>query len=190
MGDTSATSTVKILGMHHSGIPCNDLDRAVDFYTRVLGFEKIAVTPKGILKRHFTGTNIPDSVAYEAPDAEKDYAEYVEAYRAARDGRDPDIRFARMRAGGTEVVLFERPEPLETNTLIENSIFHQSFHISPADMDHLAELKQSGDSEINFHNGPTLRWPHGRAMYLWDTEGNYIELESEEDLPTQFGVKF
>jgi hypothetical protein len=34
-----------------------------------------------------------------------------------------------------------------------------------------------------------LRWPHGRAMYLWDPEGNYIELESEEDLPAAFGKR-
>jgi hypothetical protein len=132
---------------------------------------------------------VPEGVSFEAPDAEKDYNEYVDSYRAARGGRDPDIRFARMRAGDTEVVLFERPEPMETDTLIENCIFHQSFHISPEDMDRLAELKKSGDSDINFHNGPTLRWPHGRAMYLWDTEGNYLELESEEDLPAQFGVR-
>jgi catechol 2,3-dioxygenase-like lactoylglutathione lyase family enzyme len=189
MTEATTGSTVKIIGMHHSGIPCNDLDRAVDFYTHVLGMDKIAITPKGILKRHFTGSNVPDAVAYEAPDAEKDYAAYVDAYREARDGRDPDVRFARMLAGDTEVVLFERPEPIEIDTLIENCIFHQSFHISPADMDHLAELKRRGDSGIRFHNGPTLRWPHGRALYLWDTEGNYIELESEEDLPAQFGLK-
>lgn len=56
-------------------------------------------------------------------------------------------------------------------------------------MRRLAELKKQGNSGIRFHTGPTLRWPDGWAMYLWDAEGNYLELESVEDLPAQSGKK-
>jgi hypothetical protein len=40
--------------------------------------------------------------------------------------------------------------------LIEDGIFHTSFHISPEDMDLLVELKRKGTSEIRFHTGPVL----------------------------------
>jgi hypothetical protein len=92
-----------------------------------------------------------------------------------------------LRAGRDEVDLFQRPEPDERDTLQANGIFHQSFHISAEDMARLAELKERGDTTIRFHSGPTLRWPQGKALYLWDSEGNYLELESDEDLPAQFG---
>lgn len=184
-------SVVKVLGIHHAGILCNDLDRAVDFYSRVLGMELVGTYRSSDGRAHFTGANLPPEVEKKVDivEAQRDFEEYLGAYRQARPGRTPKTVFARMRCGNEEVVLFERPEPLEGDTLIENGIFHQSFRISAEHMAHLVELKRRGDSGIRFHTGPAIRWPHGRALYLWDTEGNYIELESHEDLRAEYGVE-
>lgn len=182
-------SVVKIIGIHHSGIPCNNLDRAVDFYTRVLGMEIIKRSSSSDPRGHFLGGNTPPEVSTEDPIAESEYAEYVANYQRHNPGHVPAVNFMRLRAGSHEVVLFERLQPVEADTHLQNGIFHQSFHVSKEDLDRLAELKARGDSDIRFHNGPVLRWPHGRAMYLWDSEGNYLELESEEDLPAQFGLR-
>ena len=182
-------SVVKILGLHHAGIPCNDLDRAVEFYTQVLGLEVIGAYRSSDGRPHFLGANLPQEVKVEDAQAERDFQEYVANYQAARPGKTPQTDFVRLSAGHTEVVLFQRLEPEERDTLIQNGIFHQSYHISKEDMARLTELKRQGGSGIRFHTGPALRWPHGRAMYLWDTEGNYIELESQEDLRAELGVK-
>lgn len=192
-----AQGVVKITGMHHSGLLCNDLDRAVDFYTRVLGMEVISeVRGKGGRPGgHFTGTRVPADVEVDTKDGQADLDEFVALHQRLRGGKTPEgDSFVRLRAGSHELVLFERPEPIpqaadEKETLVENGIFHQSFFISTEDLDRLSELKRQGGSGIRFHTGPVLRWPHGRAIYLWDTEGNYLELEAEEDLPAQFGVK-
>jgi catechol 2,3-dioxygenase-like lactoylglutathione lyase family enzyme len=185
MADQTNT-VVKSLGIHHSGIPVNDVDRATEFYTRVLGFELIGMYGSSGAEGHFIGRNTPKEVVYDTAEAEKDLREYTEAFAARYPGETPATRFARMRVGHDEVVLFQRPKPVEMDSLIENGIFHQSFHISPEDMDKLIDLKREGGSNIKFHAGPILRWPHGRALYVWDTEGNYLELESEEDLPGQY----
>lgn len=184
---TERTSVVKILGLHHSGIPCNDLDRAADFYMRVLGMEMIKANRSPDAAGHFLGANTPADMEINDPAAEADYSEFVQRYQALHPGETPSTHFVRLRAGSHEVVLFQRLQPVDTDTLMQNGIFHTSFHVSKADLDALTELKARGDSGIRFHNGPVLRWPHGRAMYLWDTEGNYIELESEEDLPAVYG---
>ena len=180
-------SVIKITGLHHSGVLVNDLDRAVEFYTGVLGMT-LSFIRKADTRIHFTGTNLPEGLDHENPQGEKDYYEFLEDYAKAKPGKKPLVRFASLKAGDSEVVLFERPEPVETETLIENSIFHQSYHISSEDMEHLIGLKAQGNSGIAFHTGPVLRWPFGRAIYVWDGEGNYIELECDEDLPAQFGI--
>lgn len=173
---TDSKSVVTITGIHHSGIPCNDLDRAVDFYTRVLGM-KLLGKNAGVDQVHFFGNFPPDQQAYPAEEA---YREYVEDYQRARPGKKPVSNFARLKAGDDDVVLFQRTEPVEIDTLVENGIFHQSFHVSKEDIDRLIELKEQGGSEIRFHIGPVPRGVNGRAMYLWDTEGNYLELEFRE----------
>lgn len=190
MGDTATVnetkSVVKILGLHHSGIPCNDLDRATDFYTRVLGMQILGVVKAPTGLGHFVDSRVPAEVDFNTAELTRDYEEWVANYQQRQPGKVPPTRFSRLRAGNVEIVLFERPDPVETETLMENGIFHQSFHISADDLDHLLELKQSGESDIRFHTGPVLRWPHGRAVYIWDSEGNYLELESEEhDLPSK-----
>ncbi|MBM2812528.1 MAG: hypothetical protein HW416_3287 [Chloroflexi bacterium] len=180
-------SVVKITSLHHAGIPCNNLDRAVEFYTNVLGMEYLGQARGSQGRGHFMGTRMPADVTFDAPDLEKDFEDYLDLHRRVR-GSVPEVNFVRMWAGNEEVVLFERPVPLESDTLADNGIFHQSFRISQEDMDRLTEIKKSGDSDIKFHTGPTVRWPDGWALYLWDSEGNYIELESDdEELFAKFG---
>jgi catechol 2,3-dioxygenase-like lactoylglutathione lyase family enzyme len=192
-GQSKTVPSVKIVGLHHAGIPCNNLERAVEFYTRVLGMKMIGIN-SGTLVVHFEGSNLPDGAREKLrnPEGEKDLQNFMDMYARVRPQMSrPKGRFARMLAGTDAVVLFERLEPAEVSdeeTLTEYGIFHTSFHISPEDMDILVELKRSGNSEIRFHTGPVLRWPRGRAIYLWDTEGNYLELESNEDLPTKYGI--
>jgi catechol 2,3-dioxygenase-like lactoylglutathione lyase family enzyme len=187
MADTAAApSVVKVTGIHHISIPCNDLDRAVRFYTEVLGMEFVRRFT-GDTAPHFLGTNLPAGLEWDNALAAREYREYLETYELPRPGGAPGTTIAQLRAGRDQVDLFLRPAPVERDTLAENGVFHQSFHVSAADMTRLAELKARGDSGIRFSNGPTLRWPHGRALYLWDSEGNYIELESDEDLRAEFG---
>ncbi len=188
MAELSATqSVVKVLGIHHLSIPCNDLERAVRFYTEVLGMQLVRVIESDGAP-HFLGTNLPAGLQWDDSAARRDYEEYIATYQHSESWRTRRTRLAQLRAGRDEVVLFQRMEPAEHDTLRDNGIYHQSFRISAEDMARLAELKRSGTSMIRFHTGPTLRWPHGKALYLWDSEGNYIELESNEDLSSQFGL--
>src|SRR5215212_8173421 len=164
------TSVVTILGLHHAGIPCNDLNRAVEFYTKVLGMELLRENRSPDDRGHFLGGNTPADLGIKDPQAEADYQEYLANFQRKYPGATPASNFARMRAGNFELVLFQRVTPTEAPDQTQVGIFHTSLHVSKEDLDKLVELKARGDSGIKFHNGPVLRWPHGRAMYLWDTE--------------------
>ena len=191
MTDTASKteSVIKIQGLHHAGIPVNDMDRAVEFYTKVLGMEV-----KGMLggdgRGHFFGGRLPEDVRVNDPQSEAEYQAYKEFQERAHPGKDHQTKLGRLQAGDVEVVLFLRPEPLEQDTLAVNGVFHQSFRISKADMDRLAELKRQGNSGIRFSNGPALRWPEGRAIYMWDTEGNYLELETKDESPEDLKAQY
>ena len=180
-------SVVKIIGLHHAGIPVNDLDRAIDYYTQVLGMEVKGVNRSESSRGHFTGANLPKELDGQNVQGEADYQEYASWHKQAGDG-EPGTNFARMRAGNMDVVLFQRTVPADGDTLMDNGIFHQSFHVSNDDFERLLQMKENGDDRIRIHTGPVLRWPHGRALYIWDSEGNYLELETEEDLPAKYGV--
>jgi catechol 2,3-dioxygenase-like lactoylglutathione lyase family enzyme len=185
---TSGNAKISITGLHHIGVPVNDLKRAVVFYTDVLGMELKEVTHEDGTRGHFISSNVPPEVAYQSPQGEAELLRLDERYQKARPGKTLGIDVARLEAGGFEIVLFERPEPIAMDTLVENGILHHSFHISREGFERLIEMKENGGEGIQFSAGPVLRWPHGWALYLWDTEGNYLELEAEEDLPAKFGV--
>jgi hypothetical protein len=77
-----------------------------------------------------------------------------------------------MKCGKADVVLFQRPRPLNRNTLREDGIAHQAFEVSPGTFDQaVAFLKSEG----YYHEGPTTR-ESGRAVYFFDSEGNYQQL--------------
>jgi len=86
----------------------------------------------------------------------------------------PPTRLTRMRQGSTSLVLFQRPRPLDRNTLREDGIAHQAFEVTPEVFDRaMEELKAGGI----FDSGPIAR-PSGRAFYFFDTEGNYLQLHT------------
>ena len=181
-------SNISITGLHHIGLSVNDLARAVAFYTDVLGMTIKNFNHEDGTRGHFISSNVPSDVEYESPQGEADKVGLAERYDSVRPGKTMSIHAARLKAGGFELVLFERPEPIEVDSLVENGILHQSFQVSRDTFDELVQMKESGSGEIRFSTGPVLRWPHGWALYLWDSEGNYLELEVEEDLPATFGV--
>ena len=88
---------MKVKKLYHVGIPVNDLDRAREFYTQVLGMQ--------FLDR--VGGN-PDS-----PDA-------LEIHGKVQ-------RLDRLRCGTDDVVLFERPRPVHRDALDQDGIAHQAF---------------------------------------------------------------
>jgi catechol 2,3-dioxygenase-like lactoylglutathione lyase family enzyme len=187
---TDGNPKVSITGLHHIGMPANDLKRAVAFYTDVLGMELKEVTHEDGTRGHFISSNVPAEVPYNSPNGEGELLRFHERYQKARPGKTLGIDVARLEAGGLEIVLFERPEPIPQaqDTLVENGILHHSFHISMDSFERLMQMKENGGEGIQFSAGPVIRWPHGWAVYLWDSEGNYLELEAEEDLPAKFGV--
>ena len=83
-------------------------------------------------------------------------------------------RLTRLKCGDADVVLFQRPRPLERNTLKEDGIAHQAFEVPPEKFDDaVAFLKTQGC----YHAGPVER-ASGRAVYFFDSEGNYQQLHA------------
>lgn len=192
---SAAQSTVTIQGIHHSGVACNNLERAVEFYTKVLGMKLAGPINSDTLRAHFLGAGMPkeDREQLKNEEGERDLKEFLDMWQRERPGEpQPSGRFARMKAGDDDLVLFERlsaRETTEQEMLLEAGIFHLSYYISPEDMERVLELHRQGDSDIRLHTGPVRRGLHGWAIYLWDTEGNYVELEAPGDLPGQSGGK-
>lgn len=174
-------------GLHHIGIPVNDLSRAIAFYSNVLGMEFKESSQETDTRGHFISSNVPPEIHYESPDGEQDLVNFKQRYQRVRPGEVLGISVARLQAANVEIVLFERPVPMQTDTLVENGILHHSFHVSMDGFLRLLKMKAAGGDGIAFSTGPVLRWPHGWALYLWDTEGNYLELEVEDNLAEKNG---
>jgi catechol 2,3-dioxygenase-like lactoylglutathione lyase family enzyme len=132
---------MKVTKLYHVGIPVDDIDRAQEFYTKVLGMEfmgRVGGNPKN-------------------PDALQIHGKYQ--------------RLDRLRCGNDDVVLFERPKPIERDALDQDGIAHQAFDMNWDDYDDaLKEIKQLG----KFHR--IVERSSGKTIYLFDSEGNYLEL--------------
>jgi len=132
---------MKVTKLYHVGIPVDDIDRAQEFYTKVLGMEfmgRVGGNPKN-------------------PDALEIHGKYQ--------------RLDRLRCGDDDVVLFERPKPIERDALDQDGIAHQAFDMNWDDYDDaLKEIKQLG----KFHR--IVERSSGKTIYLFDSEGNYLEL--------------
>jgi glyoxylase I family protein len=123
---------IEAIGIYHIGIPVDDLQRAENFYIKILGMKV--------------------------------------ADRLGEGG----TRLSRLKCGDADVVLFQRPRPLERNTLKEDGIAHQAFEVAPEKFDEaVAVLKENGC----YHDGPVVR-ASGRAVYFFDSEGNYQQLHA------------
>jgi catechol 2,3-dioxygenase-like lactoylglutathione lyase family enzyme len=132
---------MKLQKLYHVGIPVDDLDRAREFYTKVLGME--------FMGRAGGNPDSPDALAIK--------------------GKIPVLD--RLRCGQDDVVLFERPRPLERDALDQDGITHQAFDMDWNDYDDaLKEAKALG----KFHRAVERR--SGKTIYMFDSEGNYLEL--------------
>jgi catechol 2,3-dioxygenase-like lactoylglutathione lyase family enzyme len=120
------------------GIPVDDLDRAKDFYTKVLGME--------YLVRVGGNPNNPDYFPFMA-------------WRADR------LRWRH------DIVLFARPRPLNRDAVDQDGITHQAFSVAWEDYD--AALKQAKELG-KFHR--SVERDSGNTIYMFDSEGNYLEL--------------
>jgi catechol 2,3-dioxygenase-like lactoylglutathione lyase family enzyme len=103
--------------------------------------------------------------------AEGFYTKVLGMKTAARIG-ESGARLVRLTCGDADVVLFQRPRPLNRNTLKEDGIAHQAFEVAPEAFDEALELLKR---EGHYHEGPVVR-PSGRAAYFFDSEGNYQQI--------------
>ena len=132
---------MKLKRVYHMGIPVNNLDRAKDFYTNVLGLE--------YLGRVGGNPNNPDSFPVHGVAQKLD----------------------RFRCGDDDIVLFERPRAIERDALDEDGITHQAFDMAWEDYDEaLKTAKELG----KYHR--KVERDSGNTIYMFDSEGNYLEL--------------
>ncbi|MFQ5682772.1 MAG: VOC family protein [Candidatus Binatia bacterium] len=123
---------IETVGIYHVGIPVDDLDRAVGFYTTVLSMKVVT-----------------------------------------RIGAAGEM-LVRLKCGDSDVVLFQRPHPLKRNSLHEDGISHQAFEVSTDSFGPAVEiLRRKG----YLHGEPVVR-ASGRAVYFFDSEGNYQQLHA------------
>lgn len=124
--------SIKTTGVYHTSIPADDLQRATQFYSEVLGME---IMQGG--------------------------------------GGEGGALLSRLKCGADTVVLFQRPKALNRDSLKEDGVYHQAFHIPVEDYDGaVAFLKEKGC----FKN--VVDRPSGKTVYFVDTEGNYQELHA------------
>ncbi len=96
---------MRLQKVYHTGIPVDDLDRARDFYTQILGME--------YLGRLGGNADNPDALPIHGKVQKLD----------------------RLRCGTDDIVLFKRPRPLNRDALDEDGIAHQVFDLSWEDYD-------------------------------------------------------
>ena len=99
MAETTAPSVIKVTGIHHISLPCNDLQRAIRFYTEVLGMESVRII-EGETAPHFLGTNLPTGLQWDDSLAEQEHQEYLAAYEQSRPGGPGDHAGAASRGSG------------------------------------------------------------------------------------------
>ena len=132
---------MKLKKVYHMGIPVDDIDRAREFYTKVLGMQ--------FLDRAGGNPDSSDSLTIH--------------------GKTP--RLDRLKCGDDEVVLFERPRPIHKDTIDQDGIAHQAFDM---DWDGYDEAMKTAKELGKFHRAVERR--SGKTIYLFDSEGNYLEL--------------
>lgn len=130
---------MKLKKIYHLGIPVDDIDRAREFYTRILGMQFI----------DRVGGN-PDN-----PDA-------LEIH-----GKIP--RLDRFKCGNDDVVLFERPRAIRKDALDQDGIAHQAFDMDWDDYESaLKEAKDLGlfHRSVDRISGKTIYMFDSEGNYL------------------------
>lgn len=127
--------------IYHLGIPVDDIDRAREFYTRILGMQ--------FINRVGGNPDNPDSLEIHGKVA----------------------RLDRFKCGNDDVVLFERPRAIRKDALDQDGIAHQAFDMDWDDYE--LALKEAKDLGL-FHR--SVDRISGKTIYMFDSEGNYLEL--------------
>jgi catechol 2,3-dioxygenase-like lactoylglutathione lyase family enzyme len=105
----------KVKGVHHLGLPVNDLERAKRFYTEVLGMQCSSVS-----------RDVETGSLYQ-----KELGHFPLTARL-------------FMANGNELVIFQRPKPLERGDF-EDGTSHISLEIAKEDFKQaVADLKKEG----------------------------------------------
>lgn len=142
---------ITVKNVYHIGIPVNDIKRAEKFYVDILGMKAWG---RGSGERE---TNRP-------------FFELL--------GYWPEVLRLKCAEGDVDVVLFERPKPIERDWK-EDSFCHTAMAVSPEDFDRaLEKMKEWG---VNVHLKETIDYGHGRTMYFFDSEKNYLQLSERRE---------
>jgi catechol 2,3-dioxygenase-like lactoylglutathione lyase family enzyme len=130
---------MKLKKVYHMGIPVDDIDRAREFYTTVLGMQF----------RGRVGGNPNNPEALEI------------------HGKIP--RLDRLKCGDDDIVLFERPRPLRRDAIDQDGIAHQAFDMDWEDYDEaLRQAKELGKFHraVNRSTGKTIYMFDSEGNYL------------------------
>ena len=143
-----------ILGANHIAISVSDMDQALEFYSGVLGFEKI--------------------LDYGWP-AGTDVADQILAVKGT------SARCCQVRTTNLIIELFEfgAGNPAAQNPdrpVIDHGLTHLSLAVTDLDADY-ARLCAAG---MRFHSAPVDVAPGLRTVYGRDPFGNVIELEESQ----------
>lgn len=146
-----------ILGINHVALSVPDLDRAIDFYCGLLGFQKS--------ERLCWQAGTPESEAAARITAVDGTAADVVHLR----GQNLLLEVFQFRAGGARPQDPQRP-------VVDHGITHLCFAVTDVD----AEYERLSAAGMRFHCEPTVVGPGIRTTYGRDPFGNVIEFEEVE----------
>ena len=138
-----------ILGIHHVAVSTPNLDRLIDFYCGLLGFEIVSRMDWD------KGTEMPDTIM---------------------GLKDTAARQAKLRAGNCFIELYEFRSPVPkaqdpNRPVNDHGYTHLCLHVSDLDAEH-ARLVEKG---FKFNSNPLKRPTHS-SVYGRDPDGNTFEM--------------
>lgn len=136
-----------IIGIHHVAIGVPDMERALEFYRDVLGFEEVERT-------EFAGANPP--------------------VEAAIGLKEPAAKMAMLRGGNAHIELwhYTAPEPADLRAQPNDYGYpHFALEVKDIDAEH-ARLSAAGMTFV----GPPVEFGDSAAVYGRDPFGNVIEI--------------
>lgn len=152
-----------IMGFHHVGLVTNDLDRMIEFYRELLGFE--------VTKR----------AGWEAG------IEAVDVHLALRDTA---AQYVFMARGSAVVEIFQFSSPLarSTDPKRANDPGYTHFCLAVRDIDDEYERLRAAGMRFNSPPYPPLEETtpgRRRVAYGYDPDGNVIELMEPFDMASE-----
>jgi catechol-2,3-dioxygenase len=113
-------------------------------------------------------------IGIPADDLERATRFYTEILGMKVASRNERGSLVRLKCGEADVVLFQRPQALQRNSLKEDGTTHDAFEVAPETFDGAIQfLKEKG----YYHTGP-IEHSSGLGLYFFDSEGNYQQLHT------------